>query len=143
MAKDTETDGTLPYFVRDRIERLLFNLGVGGRPMTHDDLADRITPPMDKGQLSRLLSGKQMVRLDSLQRIAKALGAPLATLFEGERTPVSNMVEMASLLTAQHQEAIRALGELARAEGAAARSHRLGAADRRAQDNAEHERRSR
>src|SRR5581483_12462798 len=102
--------GTMPRFVKERIERLMVDLG-GPVPLSYQELAARMG--MDKGQLSKIVNGKQMVRLDTLQRMANAMGVPLSTLFDGEkRPPVSSMADFIRLMTTYHQDLLRALGEL-------------------------------
>lgn len=128
MTSNTAPKGVLPYFVKDRIDRLLINLG-GTRPLTYEELADRMD--MDKGQLSKIVNGKQRVRLDTLERIAAALDVPLSVLFDGaSRPPVRTPQEFVSLMTTYHQDLLMALGELT-AAGASDAAHLLVEADRR------------
>lgn len=108
---DEKADGKLPLYVRNRIDRLLMEMGVGGRGMTYQDLADRMG--MDKGQFSKLMNGRQRVRFDTLQRIALALEVPLGELFQDMSPEVSSLPELVALATRQHQGLMAAIVSLA------------------------------
>lgn len=107
-----DTDGKLPLFVKNRIDRLLTDFAPA---MTYADLADAME--MDRGQLSKVLNRRQMVRLDTLQRIAKALDVPLASLFQSESdSDIRDLKDFANMMGKHYQEEVRALTNLAGAE---------------------------